>query len=313
VHASAQYDAAAALVELKDWPAASRALEEFRQRFPNHALADDASARLALAYLEQQRWGDAASAFERVASSAKDPQLARESLWQAAELHAKGGQRAAAGKAYVRYLDRYPEPLERALETRHRLAAIARDSGDAKRELALQREIFDADRRAGTARTDRTRWLGATAALALAQPAVDDYRKVSLVEPLARSLKAKKARLEEALKAYALAAEAGVADVSTAATFHTAALYQDFGRALLASQRPKGLKRLELEQYDVLLEEQAFPFEEKAIALHEVNAKRAAQGVWDAWVRKSYAELKTLNPGRYARAEKSEGVIDAAR
>ena len=169
------------------------------------------------------------------------------------------------------------------------------------------------DQRGGATRTERTRYLGAMAALALVQPAVDDYKKVALVEPLARNLKTKKAKLEEALRGYATAAEYGVADASTAATFHTAALYQDFGKAMLASQRPKGLKKLELEQYNVLLEEQAFPFEEKAIELHEVNTKRSVKGVYDEWVQKSLAALHALKPGRYARAERVEGVIDAIR
>jgi cellulose synthase operon protein C len=177
----------------------------------------------------------------------------------------------------------------------------------------LQREIFTADQRGGAARTERTKFLGAMAALALAQPAVDEYRRVALVEPLQKSLKTKKAKFEDALRGYATAAEYGVADVSTAATFHTAALYQDFGKAMLGSQRPKGLKKLELEQYNVLLEEQAFPFEEKAIELHEVNAKRTAKGVYDEWVQKSFAALRALKPGKYARVERSEGVINEIR
>jgi len=313
IHATAQYDAAAALIGLKDWDAAARTLEDFRQRFPKHPLVDDASSKLALAYLERGRWSEAAGEFERVASQGKDPQLSREALWQAAELHGKGGNRVASAKAYERYLKQYPEPFERAVETRHRLAVIAKADGNAKREFELQREIFQADQRGGSARTDRTRYLGAMAALTLAQPAVDEYKKAALVEPLQRSLKNKKAKFEEALKGYAVAADYGVADVSTAATFHTAALYQDFGQAMLKSQRPKGLKKLELEQYNVLLEEQAFPFEEKAITLHEINAKRTAQGVYDEWVSKSFAALRTLKPGRYARAERTEGVIDAIR
>lgn len=313
IHASAQYDAAAALIGLKDWDAAARTLEDFRQRFPKHPLVDDASGKLALAYLERGRWSDAAGEFERVAAQGKDPQLAREALWQAAELHGKGGNRAASAKAYERYLKQYPEPFERAMETRHRLAVIAKADGNAKRDFELQREIFLADQKGGGARTERTRYLGAMAALTLAQPAVDEYKKVALVEPLQRSLKTKKAKFEDALKGYAVAADYGVADVSTAATFHTAALYQDFGQAMLKSQRPKGLKKLELEQYNVLLEEQAFPFEEKAIALHEINAKRSAQGVYDEWVGKSFAALRTLKPGRYARVERVEGVIDAIR
>jgi hypothetical protein len=119
--------------------------------------------------------------------------------------------------------------------------------------------------------------------------------------------------MEDVLKAYAVAAEYGVADIATAATYRTAELYHDFGRALLASQRPKGLSKDELEQYDVMLEEQAFPFEEKAIELHEVNARRSAQGIYDQWVRKSFAALGELRPARYAKSERSEVAIDAIR
>jgi Flp pilus assembly protein TadD len=57
-----------------------------------------------------------------------------------------------------------------------------------------------------------------------------------------------------------------------------------------------------------LLEEQAFPFEEKAIGIHEKNASRAAGGVYDDWVRKSYAALAELKPGRYARIESLDGT-----
>ncbi|HEX4511036.1 MAG TPA: hypothetical protein VH328_13185, partial [Burkholderiaceae bacterium] len=151
------------------------------------------------------------------------------------------------------------------------------------------------------------------AAIALAQPADDDYRKVQLVEPLARQLKLKKAKMEDALKAYAVASDYGVADVTTAATYHVASLYQDFAHALNVSERPKKLSKLELEQYDVMLEEQAYPFEEKAIELHTANARRASQGVWDDWVRKSYAALRELQPVRWGKTERSAGSVDAIR
>jgi tetratricopeptide (TPR) repeat protein len=84
-------------------------------------------------------------------------------------------------------------------------------------------------------------------------------------------------------------------------------LYRHLGKSLLDSDRPRGLNADELEQYNVLLEEQAFPFEEKAIGIHEKNVKRASQGTWDAWVEKSYADLAAIKPGRYARREITEG------
>ena len=313
VRATAQYDAAAALIGLKDWDGAARTLEDFRQRYPKHPLQAEVGHKLTVAYLEQQQWAPAAAELERVAASQQDPQVARASLWQAAELYDKGAAGAAAAKAYAQYVARFPQPLEPAVEARWRMARIAKAEAQPAREFALMQEIFQADQAGGEARTPRTRYLGATAALALAEPAFEAYRKVALVEPLAKQLKLKKARLEDVLKAYAVAADYGVADVSTAATFQVASLYQDFGRALMNSQRPKKLNKKELEQYDLMLEEQAYPFEEKAIELHELNARRAREGVYDQWVKRSFAALGELKPVRYAKNERAEGVIDAIR
>ncbi|MBE7417143.1 MAG: tetratricopeptide repeat protein [Ideonella sp.] len=313
IRANAQFDAAASLIALKDWDGAIASLEQFRRRNPNHPLVGEAGAKLAVAYMEKGQSAQAAGEFERIAATSKDAKLAQSSLWQAAELYEKGGSRTAAARAYERYLKQYPESFETGIEVRYRLARMASADGHHARELALMKEIHQADLAGGARRTDRTRYLGATASLALAEPAAEAYRKVALVEPLAKNLKLKKARMEAVLKAYAAAADYGVADVTTAATYHTAALYQDFGKAMLNSQRPRKLNKAELEQYNVMLEEQAFPFEEKATELHEVNVKRAAAGIYDKWVQQSFKSLAALRPVRYGKLERSESVIDAIR
>ena len=170
-----------------------------------------------------------------------------------------------------------------------------------------------ADQGGGRERTDRTRYLAATASMTLAEPYEAAYRQVRLKEPLKKSLKNKKAKMQLALTAYGTAAEYGVTEVATAATYHIAEIYRDFSRELLASQRPKGLSADELEQYNVMLEEQAYPFEEKAIELHEVNVRRIASHTYDRWVRDSIEALGKLRPVRYAKVEKSEVIINALR
>ncbi len=313
VRANAQYDAAAALIAIKDWDGAIKTLEDFRQRFPNHALQPEVGKKLAVAYLEKGQWSNAAAEFERLAASSKDPKVARDALWQAAELYEKANAKPQAARAYERYLALNPPSLELQVEVRWRLAQIARDTANPTREAALMREIFAADQAGAGARTDRTRYLGATAALAMAEPVAAEFRKVELVEPLQRQLKLKKEKMELALKAYSVAAEYGVADVTTAATYRIATVYRDFGKALMSSERPKKLTKPELEQYNVMLEEQAFPFEEKATELHELNAHRAASGVYDKWVKSSFDALRELRPVRYGKTEVSEGVVDAIR
>ena len=262
VAATAQYDAAAALLTLKDWNAAATALEAFRKQHPNHALQAEVGPKLALAYLEQGRNEQAGAEFERIAATSSDPTVARGALWQAAELHEKAGAGAAAVRSYEKYVKQYPQPLTPAIEARYRLALLAKKDGNRTRTLALMKDVLAADQAAGNARTDRSRYLGASAALALAEPAREAFSSVALVEPLQKQLK---------------------------------------------------LKKAELEQYNVLLEEQAFPFEEKALELHEANARRAANGVYDAWVKRSYAALAKLRPVRFGKNEISVGVIDANR
>ena len=336
VRVNAEYDAAASLIALKDWAGAARTLEDFRQRYPNHPLQPEVTARLALAYSEQRQWAPAAAQYERIAltptTTPEGATRARAALWQAATLYEKAAasdpdsvqagkprpadaaaNRALAARDYDRYLKQYPSPLEPAVEAHYRLAQLAHIDGNAAAESAQMHAIFVADQNGGAARTDRTRTLGAMAALAAAQPVFEAYQKVQLVEPLAKNLNIKKAKMQDTLKAYAVATDYGVAEVTTAATFHVATLYQDFAKALTTSQRPKKLSKLELEQYNELLEEQADPYVEKAIELHGVNAHRTTQGLYDEWVKKSFDALKTLQPARYNKTEHSEATVDAIR
>ena len=99
------------------------------------------------------------------------------------------------------------------------------------------------------------------------------FNAIKLVAPLDKSLKSKRTQMEKVLTAYGKALDYGVAEVTTAATYGMGELYRQLGADLMASERPKGLDAEAKEQYDVLLEEQAFPFEEKSIELHETNAQ----------------------------------------
>jgi len=313
IRATAEYDAAASLIVLKDWTAAAGVLEAFRRNYPKNALQSEVPGKLAVCYIESGQSQKAASEFEAMAAGGKDVKFSREALWQAAELYEKAGNDKNATVAYERYVKQYPNPLEPAIEARYRLVALSKKSGQSARQLAWTREIVEADRNGGRERTDRTRYLGATSALVLVEPLEDSYRQAKLVEPLKKNLKIKKERMQTLLDAYGRVADYGVAEVTTAASYRTAELYSDFGRAVISSQRPKGLSADELEQYNVLLDEQAYPFEEKAIEVHEINTRRVSNGIYDQWVKSSFAALSKLRPVRYAKTEKGEGVIRALR
>jgi TolA-binding protein len=304
IRKNAEYDAAAALVTKKEWPRAIEVLENFRRNNPQDPLVVDATRNLAVAYVETGQGARAAAELERIADTATEtPELRREALWRSAETYQKVGDTAGATRTYRKFVERYPTPLDPSIEARQRLADIATAANDYTERDRWLHDLVNADLAAGAARTERSKYLAAGATLKFAEPAGNAFHGVRLTEPLKKSLPLKKDAMERALDAYGRAAQYGVAEVTTAATYSMAELYRVLARDLMESERPKSLGAEELEQYDILLEEQAFPFEEKAIEIHEANISRARDGVYDEWVQKSFDALAKLKPARYAKAE----------
>jgi tetratricopeptide (TPR) repeat protein len=309
IRATAEYDAAAQLINLKDWNRAITVLENYRRDFPKSEFQADVTRKLAVAYNEAGQSGSAALEFERIAASAtEDRAVRREATLQAADLFEKAGNATKTVAMLEQFVASYPTPVAEAIEARQRLADLADKAGNVERQLHWFREIVQSDRGAGAARTDRTRYLAAKAQLALAAPARDAFRAVRLVAPLKTSLAAKRKSLESALNAYKSAVDYQIAEVTTAATYEMAELYRQLGADVLKSERPKKLSPEEAEQYDLLLEEQAFPFEEQAIAMHEVNAARVRERIYEEGVKRSFAALAQLKPGRYAKSELLQDV-----
>jgi cellulose synthase operon protein C len=310
VRVNAQYDAATQLINLKQWDRSISVLEDFRRQFPQSPLQRDVTAKLAVAYASAGRPGEAAAEFERIAASpGEDRAVQREALMQSADLYAKAGNTGKATGMLEKFVATNPEPLADAEEARQRLADYAQAAGDTARRDRWYQEIIRADSQAGAQRTQRTHFLAAKAQLVLAQPARDAFRAVRLTAPLKKSLIVKRNALETAMDGYKRAADYQVAEVTTAATYEMADLYRTLAKDLMASERPKNLKGEELEEYNSLLEEQVFPFEEEAIKAHELNAARAKDGVYDEWVKKSYQALAELKPARYGKTEVSPDVF----
>jgi hypothetical protein len=73
----------------------------------------------------------------------------------------------------------------------------------------------------------------------------------------------------------------------------------------MESERPAGLSEVDLEEFNLMVEEQAFPFEEKAIQVHEKNIELLSAGLFSTWIDRSIEKLATLLPARYAKPEES--------
>ncbi len=311
--ATAEYDAAAGLMRLNDFSTAASTLELFRSTYPDDPRQEEVTRRLATAYLASARPLQAAEEFERIGRSSGDAKLRSDALWQAAELYAKAGRSEQSTAVYINYVQQFPQPVESAIEARQRISEHYKTVGDTRQQYQWLQAIITADAQAGSGRTDRTRYLAAHARLTLADAENAQYQAVALTLPLNKTLGTKKRLLESTLTQYEQAAAYDVAIVTTAATYHTAQLYTELGMALMQSERPKNLNSEALKEYNILLEDQAYPFEEQAIALHETNAARIESGMYDTWIEKSLHELGRLVPGKYAKQERSTNYVASFR
>lgn len=311
IRVTADYDAAMATMKAGKPAAAIPMLLAFRDQHAGEPLAADVTKTLAATYEKNGQPREAAAELQRISDTpSSDPQLQREALWHSAELLMPIDKTAAA-RALRQYVERYPTPFDTAIEAYQKLIDIAASDSDPDIKNEWSRRLVNFEAGGGSARTERSRALAARASLIPAQQARDAFMAVELKLPLKASLATKRKRLEDALAAYGRSADYGVAEVLTQATFETAELYHELARALKKSERPRDLDAAALDQYDLLLDEQIFPFEDKAITIHEGNAKRAATGLYDNWVQKSYAELAGLSPGRYGKGELPELSVPA--
>jgi outer membrane protein assembly factor BamD (BamD/ComL family) len=301
IRPAAQYDAGAALIQLEDWVEAVAVLDAFRQSYPEHGLYQEATKQIASIYREQGDLSRAAAEYERVAAEAEAPELRREALLVAGELYRDSGSTDRALAAYRSYVEQFPEPLELAVETRFKIAEIHDESGDGTSYHEQLERIVAIDAAASAERTPRIRYLAARSALLLTERLYHRFAEVKLIQPFEKHLQRKQRRMDEALAAFNELVDYEVGEVTAAATFYVAEIYFEFSAALMESERPADLSPAEMQDYELVLEEEAFPFEERAIDVHQKNLELMATGVYNPWIERSLAKLARLMPGRSTR------------
>jgi TolA-binding protein len=313
IKVSAEFDAATLLMAAEKYDQAVPVLLEFRQNYPQHKLLKDIPSKLIVAYESQQNWGDAAFELQKIWQQGGNSDQPRIALFQAAEYFEKADDLDNALAMYKRYAHDYKRPFNPAIEAHHKLDQIYLAQGDDTKRLFWMNKIVWLHLGAKKDKTDRSKFLAAKASYELAENERIKYEKVKITLPLDKSINKKNKRMKAALERYTQSVQIGVLEFTTSATYRIAQLYSQFSEGLMASERPPGLDELELEEYGYLLEDQAFPLEEAAIEVHQTNAGRTFDGLYDQWVKKSYGSLAELMPAQYAKYEKQVSYVDAIR
>jgi len=304
IRITAEFDAASALLKVENYERAIPILNKFIEDFPASQYIDDVLKQLAFSYEKLEDWNNAAFMYKQIADREQKPETKRGLLWQTAEYYEKAKAMNEAMDIYKDYIEKYPEPKDQAMEARLKLADTYKSQNNTKNRNFWLRQIVKQSKIGAS--TERSTYLAAKASFELAEPDYQAYRRVKLVQPLKKNLKQKKKLLKSTVDTYSEIANYGVAEVTTAATYRIGEIYAEFAKGLFSSERPAGMTGSALEEYEILLEEQAFPFEDKAIKIHETNASRISDGIYDKWIKESLKALSKLKPVRYAKVERSE-------
>ncbi|PKF63479.1 hypothetical protein CW745_01115 [Psychromonas sp. psych-6C06] len=308
---SGLYDAIALSIEHEKWLPAIDYIKQFRKRYPKHKFTTDVTKKLSVAYLNSKQNVAAAKELEKLSSNEDSIEYKMASLLKAAQLYQENNETTAAIRSYEKYVKNYSKPFNVYQESLYQLTLLTLDKKNQKKSLYWQQQILNADKKTpSNLKTARTNYIASNAAIALARQQNQIFSSIRLIQPLRKHLTRKKKTMRASVNFYAKASSYGLEETVTEATFAIAKIYNDFSQALLKSEVPKHLDEDEKEEYMFLLEDQAFPFEEKAIEFHEINLLYSADGLNDKWIRHSLTALQKLFPLRYNRQPKVEEVIN---
>jgi len=305
ISSTATFDAGSYLVELKQWDKAVSLFENFHSQYPNSPLTKQIPAKLAIAYEETGQMKKAAKAYLETSRLSTNNQVKRSALLYSGLSYAKAEEYSKAIQSLRNYVNTYSLPLDASQEARIKLAESSQKIGDSRGYHFWLEELINAHNTHGTSANQRSIYLAAQASFTIAEDKQTRFNNINLTQPLKKTLAKKQQALKLAINQYTDTIRYEVQDFTTASNHRIGEIYLQLAKDLLTSQRPKKLTSEELTMYDSLLEEQAFPFEEKAIELFENNIALLRYGANDNWVNASLKQLKTMLPARYNKQEQT--------
>ncbi len=310
IAASGLYDAIASNMKHRQWKDAITQIKRFQAIYPRHKFSNDVSKKLSVAYLSSNQGIKAAVEFEKIAQTDSNHEVKAAAQWQAATIYEEKAKFRDAIKAYQKYAASFKKPYAQKLEAMAKVASLYTRIQSPKSSRNWYAKIIKEDERAlNNMRTDSSRQITSAAYLELARYQMAQFDSIKLTLPLKKSLRRKKAAMQKSVRLFGRAALNKIYDITTEATYSIGNIYDDFSQALLSSDRPSNLNEEELDQYEILLEDQAFPFEDKSIEFFEINLARIKDGLYNDWIAKSLKELKSLFPARYDRKPKLDDYV----
>lgn len=294
--------------QVLDYPLAVSRYLEFLKRYPRAQETKDALYNAAILESKLGNSLHAAELFIRYIKEFPGSSDEGENLFYAAQAYADAHQDPMAEKLFLQYL-RHPQKNEKEVIALYRLAKIEERRGMKDRYEKRLRELiatYDQYLKAGKIVDPR---YAAEASFYFAKKLDEEYRAIRLTLPekvLAQRLEKKAELFTQVEKLYIDVVKVGDPYWAMAALYQIGSGYKHMAESLFAVPLPPGLTEEEKEVYLQALEEQAFPFEDKAVQAWKNAIEWArSHGVVNEWTESSREGLLKLKT-QVARFNKEE-------
>jgi tetratricopeptide (TPR) repeat protein len=245
---------------------AIRTGSRFLREFPRREETAEAVAVIGPLLEERKEFARAAELYEDGAGRSPGSEAAPRFLFHAARLAEGHGPPEAAERRFSAYRARYPDPAWMWTYATLSAGLSAGRRGDTKTSIRLLEEgLRKVDSGMDGGSTRELADLAGKARIAVGENWAGQFRDIRIVVPLEKNLAAKERFFRLALDAFGKAENSPSLELSLQASRLTGDLFLEYGNAILASQRPKGLKGADREAYEEALSARARSFFERSV------------------------------------------------
>ncbi len=309
---AAYYNIAFDYDTMLDFDMAIKSYLTMAEKFPKDKLARNALNNAAWALYRLERWEEAARVFEMYARKYPDDPDIKEILWRIGECYEKAGNWQMASKKYYEYVKKYPGEIDKEFMIYYKYANYYKEKGNTKEmeryyKIILKRYdyykkkgVLDQFGKTNPAGLATIKHYAAEASFYFATKFFQQYASIKLRLPqkvMARLLQKKIKLLPKVLLKFKEVAIYGDPYWTVASLYMMGRTFTELVNTLYNAPVPPGLSEEEKEVYKQVLEEKAYPLEDKASALYEKCIALAEEkGIDNEWVREARKAVHAFKP-----------------
>lgn len=299
---------------------------ELIKKYPKSTRRADAIYNAALALENTQRYEDAAKQYQRYCKLFPDREDAPQVCFQAGVVFEKMNEPRRVIQTYNTFIRQYrknPQHADRVVEAYLKLAKAQeqlKKPRDAKKAYEQAVKLY-ADSKSAEATP-----FAAEAQFQLVEQEYKQFQKMKItgnskqqkkgIERKAKALQSIEGKYGEILRFKQV-------DWTMASLYRVGNLYQDFAGSIMQAPCPQEIKRQArslgmtqeevCDEYRILLEEQSFTIEDKAVAAYETTINKARElQVKNAWTKKTLVALNKLRRAQWPLQKDAKQFVDSA-